>query len=225
MAQSLSIHSDSQDNQVTLLKKILQAINLFQGGITNQQARSITVDDTGAATGVTIVASSSGVASSDRVGGFTTDYTFVPAIDTNAYVAGDALGIRVPMLSVLRSGVCTGLLQSLTVYDADGQKAAIDFLIFDSEPSSSTIVNNSAVAIAAADIAKLVGKVSILDTDYVDFAGGAAVATVANIGLVIKTALSTGLGAGTVWIVPMVQGTPTYTAATSLTITAGFLQD
>lgn len=221
MADFINLQPDRNDSAQLLLRKILAALNLWQGGVTSNQAAHISIDTSGGEAAVTVTPSADGTPSSDRVGGFTTRWTYAPAIDTNIYTAKDAVGVQTPLLGVLRKGVCTGILQSLSVIDTANQKPEIDFLFFSEEPAAAT--NNATYSPAAADGAKFLGKVSVVADDYAEIDTG-CVATIANIGIVLKTPVSTGLGAGTVWVVPVVQSTPTFTAS-SVMFTFGVLQD
>lgn len=204
---------DPLDGNVTLLKKILWTLNASTYGVTDAGELN------------TYVASnpSGGGSLATRVGGFTGGSVYSPASGGGAYNGGDAIGVDTPLLSVLRSGVCTGVLQSIVVVDRDNQKAPIDFLFYGAAPTTSA-VNNSAFAINAADVSKFLGKVSLAASDYTTI-GTVAVASLVGVGLALQSNLLTGLAAGTVWVVPVTSGTPTYATPNALTFRFTFLQD
>ncbi len=216
---TVNLGSDANDSIQVLLRRLLAATTL-QLGVNPLQASSVTIEagDGGAVT----VVSGDGAVSSDRVGGYTQTWVYQPAIDTNVYTAKDALGVQTPLLSILRKGVCSGILQSITVSDLAAQSPDIDFLFFNAEPAAAT--NNVTYAPAAADAVKFLGIASVTSDDYHAVDSG-VVASVRNIGLVLKTPVSTSLGAGTVWVVPVIQSASTFTAATNLMFTFGVLQD
>lgn len=229
MADLLDIRPERNDSDQRLLRKILAALNLWLGGIVPGQSGNINIDSSAGAGQVTVVPvpgdGSAGAITGDRSGGYTTAFIYSPTKSAGAYAVGDAIGSRAPLLAVLRPGVGTGILQSLTVFDAAKQSQPIDFLFFSQEPSNSTATDNAAVVVAAADVPYFLGKVSVTEDDYIPLpgAGGGSVATVGNVGLVLKVPASTGLGAGTVWVVAVTQGTPTYAGA--LQFGFGVLQD
>jgi len=216
----IDLNPERNDSDQQLLRKILKSLNLWLGGIVPSQSGNITVDTSAGVSSITVTPVSGGSMTTDRVGGYTTINQYSPVLTAVAYTAGDALGSTTSLDAILRPTVGTGILQSISVYDAAGQSAAIDFLIFSSEPASSTVTNNSPVVVDTSDVAKLLGKVSVAATDYVATAGGPTIATVSNVGLVLDSDNATG----TIWVVPMTQGTPTY-AASSLAFTIGVLQD
>lgn len=201
------------DSEHDLLKKILWTLNASSYGVTNPAELNVLTASNPSVSG----------SSASRVGGFTSAFVYSPASGGGAYSSGDAIGVDTPLLSVLRSGVCTGILQSLVITDRDNQKAPIEFLFFRDDPVTSA-VNNTAYAIAAADDTKFLGKVSVAAADYVTI-GTVAVASISGIGLPVVGAFSTSVGAGTIWVAPITTGTPTYATADALSLRFNFLQD
>lgn len=159
------------------------------------------------------------------VGGITTVIKPTIAVDTGIYAALDVLGALVvsgvvTITGAARSSGGTGLIQSVTVFDDDNEKAAITLLFFDATPASGTYVGNGALALSTGDKAKYVGKVNILASDY-ETVGGEALACIRNIALPFKC-----VGSANLFMIPVVSsGTPTFTAATDLQMAIGILQD
>jgi len=214
----VNLRPDRNDTQQLLLRKLLAAINLWAGGITSDQAQNIQIDTSGGLGTVTVTPPSGSASSADRVGGFTTLTHTTPVIPGSAaYAAGDTVGTP-QALTVLRSTINTGVFQSLTIVDTAAQAAAYDILVFNGNPSSSTFTDNNAAVIAAADVSKLVAKVSVTSEDYLT-AGGVSVATVSNIGAVVGGSVN-----GVLYFVPITQGTPTY-SANGVDFFWGILQD
>jgi hypothetical protein len=216
----------TRDTDVDYLRKILWTLNNTAYGIGSPADYANAV---AAATAAGLDPSDPAVLSSvstaaSRVGGFTSVINYTPAISAESYSAGDALGSQGVLSKALRAGVCTGLLQSITVYDADQQTPDIDFLFF-SRTLATLPVDDAQYSITAPDLDYFLGAASIVSTDYKELATG-AVATLGNVGLVLKVPLlSSGGIAGTVWVVAVTQSTPTFTTTSSLRFTFGFLQD
>lgn len=96
------------------------------------------------------------------------------------YASGDALG-GINTLTVPLSGTMkTGYVRSVRVYDKDKQNAAMSVIFFSANPSASTFTDNSAMAIATADLAKLRPYVAILSTDWKSFSAN-SVASVSSL--------------------------------------------
>jgi len=146
-----------------------------------------------------------------------------PTITTTAtpYSANDVIGGELVLSNVVRSAGGAGLLQSVQVVDAKNQKAALTILLFDSDPAG-TYTDNAACPniLSAGDAPKLIRKINILTTDY-ETIGNIAVAEIAALQKVVKSAATQNL-----WAVVVTTGTPTFAAnSTDLTIRFGFRPD
>jgi len=97
------------------------------------------------------------------------------------------------------------ILQSVTVLDKDDQGIAFDLVFLDAATSIGT--EDSAVSITDADAEDILGVVSIVAGDYVDFIAS-QVATKTGIGLELQSSASTSL-----YVAGITRGTPTYTAS------------
>lgn len=137
-----------------------------------------------------------------------------PVINTVQYSSGYAVGGK----QTLAAGLATALpveLDSLVIIDKGDEKAVLDLLFFDADPSAATITNNSAFAFST-DIAKLIGRVHIAAEDYVTYDSIATVA-LKNIGLLLKPT------ATSLYVAVVTTGTPTY-AVGDLIFKYGFKQ-
>lgn len=133
-------------------------------------------------------------------------------VNTGAYSAGDSLlGAPAQFAYVDRGGesVSGAILEAITIVDVDEEAAELTLLFFSDTPTTQTI--NDAYAANAADLNLLLGIVEIETADFSDI-GGEDVATVTGIDLPIKTA------AGTLYMHAITRGTPTWTAATDVTV-------
>lgn len=153
-----------------------------------------------------------------QVGGFTNVVQITPTISTSAYTAGDAVGGKQTIANAVRTPG-TAILDSISITDISNQKAALEILIFNADPSATTITDNAALAINSADITKIIARISIASGDYVAI-GTLAVATVKGLGIALKAASGT-----TLYAAVMTTGTPTYAGTSDLTFSHGFLQD
>ncbi len=141
-----------------------------------------------------------------------------PTIDTNIYASGDALGGLQTLTGAGRIGIGTGIIHSVLIADLDSEAADIDLWIFSSNPSGSTITNNVAQTIVDADLVKVVCVIQVT-TDSAAVTNGVSFAAGNN--CVFQADAATG----TLYVVPIVRGTPTYTSASDLTFRYSILQD
>lgn len=140
-------------------------------------------------------------------------------VSTSAYSANDVVGGKITVPNAMRVSGGTGILQSLCIIDKANQKAALEILIFDSDPSSGTYTDNGAFTWNATDGAKLIRRISVAASDYATF-GTAAIADISPGGKVLKAT-----GSKNLYAVIVTTGTPTYAATTDLAVRWGILQD
>lgn len=138
------------------------------------------------------------------------------------YTALDNIGGAIALAGAVRVSGGTSILQSIFVLDRANQKAAFTILLLDGNPNDggTTLTDNAAITLAAADISKVKRRVDIAAADYVTFDHAGtdfATAEINAISKVIKAATGT-----TLYAVIQTPGTPTYPAG-ALSITFGFL--
>lgn len=126
------------------------------------------------------------------------------SLDTSAYAAGDVLFDFQEVADAARESGGAVLIQSITVVDADDQKAEMDIFVASAAVSLGT--ENAAPDISDANAATVQKLCTVLASDYEDL-GGVAVATMNNLGLVV------GAVGTSIYIGGITQGTPTHTAA------------
>src|SRR5581483_9146543 len=137
---------------------------------------------------------------------------------SSAYTAGDAVGGKQTLTSAARVSGGKPMLESLTIIDKGNQKAALTILFFDADPSAATITDNSAFAWST-DIAKFVGKIDVVTGDYQTI-DSKAVATIENLGLILKAN-----GSANLYAAVLTTGTPTYASTSDLIFRYAFLQN
>lgn len=134
--------------------------------------------------------------------------TASPVVSTTAYAANDVVGGVVSLGSV----VIPTKLQSVTVIDRSAQAAALEIVLFEKMPTASTLTDNAAPVLAAAEVGNIVARVPVAAADYAAAINGVRVATLANLQRFVKgTSLSAVL---------ITSGTPTY-ALGALTLKFG----
>lgn len=146
-----------------------------------------------------------------------------------AYSAGNCLlgngvtGALQVTGSVTSQGDGGTLLTDITVIDSSGQDANIDFLVFEQQPTG-TYTDGSACSLATADLPFVLGPFKI--TSYTTY-GTPGVGRVGGLAASINI-LPPGSAAPALrgfWVVPVVQGTPTYGSSQTLNIQFGVLVD
>lgn len=140
------------------------------------------------------------------------------AVNTTAYDDGDLVGTKMTLTDILPHGR-GGLLETVTLHDLDAQDAALQLLIWDTNPSGTTFTNNSALDVADADLPNIIARIAIAATDYTDLADN-SVGCVTQIAIPVKAAIQ-----GILYAALVSDGaTPTY-SANGLSITFGLLVD
>lgn len=89
--------------------------------------------------------------------------TAIPAVTAVAYAAGAVIGTKMEFQNMARDAGGTGLLQTVEVFCRSIQTAAVDLVLFHTDPATSTITNNTALSVSAADFDKLIGVIHITD--------------------------------------------------------------
>lgn len=138
----------------------------------------------------------------------------VPVIDTSAYVSGDVLAAATTLVG---AGARKGMLTSITIVDVDDEQVQIDFFFFKAAPTG-TYTFNTAFAVDAADVSKLIGMVTVNASDYVDAGTGDAIAVKSPINWLFEPTADDNL-----YFIPVVRGTPTFAAATDLRFDFGIV--
>ena len=122
------------------------------------------------------------------------------------YADGDVIGNKIFSENIMLLFPGEATLMSITAQDLDAQDAALEVIIWSSNPTGTTFTDDAALDIADADLPKHCGSANIADTDYKSYTDN-SVGTVRNIGLPIGTDTQNDL-----WMTLVSRGTPTYTA-------------
>jgi len=140
------------------------------------------------------------------------------SLDTSAYGAGDLLADTQEVANAMRVAAGTGGIHSIVLNDKDDQGAELYLVFLSANVSLGT--ENSAPSITDANADSILGIVPVYTSDWVDL-GGCRIATLTNVGLVVKAAT----GSTSLYIAAVNgAGTPTYSAA-GITMRLGLWRD
>ena len=167
-----------------------------------------------------------------RVAGLSYSVRLRPSISAGAYTANDQVGGIMTIDTGINPGNGTSSkgrqaddafeLKSIKVIDEADQKAQLILSFFNISPTSAA-GNDAAVSFSDDELQdNFLGSVTIATGDYISYANN-AVATVRDIGLMLKTLTRTGnvgtqVGDDKIYMVAHTTGTPTYGATDALGI-------
>jgi hypothetical protein len=97
-------------------------------------------------------------------GGYTTSQQSTPTVQAASYSAGNCVGALISLTTAARVAAGSGLIQSVTATFSSGVLPSLDVIFFNANPSGSTTTDKTAVAIATADLGKVVGVAHLTDT-------------------------------------------------------------
>lgn len=150
-------------------------------------------------------------------------FTVTPAAASFAtpYSSGDVIGGANEVVgAALNSGQAVKL-DSVVVLDAANQKSAIDLVFFNEAPANSIGADNAAYALNDADLAKVIGRISVAGADYVSSSTTNAEATLRDLELTLQPKA----GSKSIFVAVISRGTPTYGSATDLKVKLSVEQD
>jgi hypothetical protein len=138
---------------------------------------------------------------------------------SSAYASGNAVGAKRTFSSMARATGQGGLLQSVIVRDKAGQNVNYDLILFDADPTNTTVTDKSAVAVNTADLAKIIGVVQ-LSGIVLGASSTMGVLTAAGVGLAYKLTSGT-----TIYGILVTRGAPTYASTTDVSVELVSLPD
>jgi len=152
-------------------------------------------------------------------GGFTALIQATPAVQAAAYAAGQNVGNLITLTGSSRIAAGSGLLQAITAAFASGVVPVLDVILFSANPTASNTADRTAVAIAAADNAKVLGVVHMNDATLLGVAAPSLVQGQ-------QQAMPFKLAAGTALFASVVtRSAITLTSTTDMVLSAFVLQD
>jgi hypothetical protein len=138
-----------------------------------------------------------------------------PAVDTAIYASGDLLFAPTKLQDATQNTKGLAILRTLVLLDSDNQKPAMDLLFFDSDPGSLGALN-AALDMPAAALAKLIAILNVATGDWTTLKTSTNAIGIKTPTLMLPAAQKSK----DFWVAGVSRGTPTYTAATSLTMKA-----
>jgi hypothetical protein len=109
------------------------------------------------------IATSTGVLAGVAPFVFTTAIQVVPAVTAVAYAAGAVLGGVLAFPAASRALAGSGIAQLAACSFASGVVPSLDLILFNASPAGGTITNAVALAIATADLPKVLGVLHLTD--------------------------------------------------------------
>lgn len=152
-------------------------------------------------------------------------FSATPTITSgSAYASGDLIGGKLTFSNAVLSSLRHAEIVGATLLDASKQNADIDLVLFSADPSSTTFTDDSAFAVHADDLAKVIAVVKFrASSDYVSFSAN----SVAIVDTVAKRFRTTGTASpyDSLFGALVSRGTPTYTSTSALTVGITIWQD
>jgi hypothetical protein len=96
-------------------------------------------------------------------GGYTAQIQVVPTVTAAAYAAGNCIGGLLTFAAAARLAAGSGMIQAATCTFVSGVIPSLDLVLFNATPSGGTITDKTALAVATADLAKVIGVVHLTD--------------------------------------------------------------
>lgn len=86
-----------------------------------------------------------------------------PTVQAAAYTAGNCIGGLLTFQNAVNGIGGAAIVQSATVTFLNGAVPTLDLILFAAQPSASTITDRTAIAVNAADVAKVLGVLHLTD--------------------------------------------------------------
>lgn len=152
-------------------------------------------------------------------GGFATTQQATPTVQAAAYAAGNVIGGLITLAAASRVAAGSGLIQSITASFVSGSVPALDVIFFNASPTGSTVTDKTALAVATADLGKIVGIAHLTDSTLL----GAATPSLVQ---ALQQAIAFQLPSGTALYAAVVTRTAiTLTSVSDMILTARILAD
>lgn len=154
---------------------------------------------------------------------FSTVITITPnaASFATPYSSGDVIGGVNSVPGTVNNPGGPATLDSVIVLDKANQKADLDLVFFNAVPANSIGADNAAYALNDADLAKVIGRVTVAAADYVSSSTNNAEATKRDLRLLLQAAAHVT----TIYCAVIARAAATYGSASDLSVKLGFRQD
>ncbi len=141
-----------------------------------------------------------------------------PTVTTgSAYASGNAVGTLLTFSNAVRNAQWGGIIQSASVIDKSGQSVPYDLILFTSNPSSTTVTNKSAVAVAGADAFKMLPPIQF---------SGIVLGAASTNGIISVNPSNMFVASTTdIYGILVTRGAPTYSGASDIRVTLYIMPD
>lgn len=143
-------------------------------------------------------------------------------VATTAYVANNNVGglLNIPSVGAFRIPGAPAKLVSISITDHSHNAALLDLVLFTAKPAGTFTDHAAFPTLAQADLSLVIGRISTVAGDWATVGGsGILTKTVQNL-IVDELVNGTGL-----YLAINAVGTPTFAAATDVTVWLGFQND
>jgi hypothetical protein len=152
-------------------------------------------------------------------GGYTTQIQATPTVQAAAYAAGQCVGGLITLANAGRVTSGSGLVQAMTASFVSGVLPSLDIILFNANPTGSTLTDKTTAAVATADLAKVIGIIHLTDATLLG-------ATTPSFCQGEQQAMPFKLPSGTSLYASVVTRTAiTLTSTTDMVVSANLLQD
>lgn len=136
--------------------------------------------------------------------------TVAQTVTAAIYASGNVVGAKISCPNAVRGEGMGGIIQTVWVSDKAGNSTSYEFWPFNADPSATTVTDKSAIAINAADLAKVAGPPIAITGTMLGASATMGITGLGGIGQAFKLAATNT----TLYGILVTRGTPTY-ASTS----------
>lgn len=154
-----------------------------------------------------------------NLGGYSVTLTSTPTVQAAAYATGNAVGGLITLANATRYQA-SGIIQSVATSFVSGVVPNVDVILFSANPTGSTITDKTQIAIATADLTKVVAVIHLTDSTLLGTSAPSYVQALQQAVPFQVTANTTTLYAAVV-----MRSAATLTSTTDMTLALRILQD
>lgn len=145
-----------------------------------------------------------------------------PTVTATAYASGECIGGKLTLTNALPAESRSGFLTGVSITSLSAINAQMSLILFDSDPTATTITDKAAFTCAAADMPRVIGAVDIPTTARYTLGGNNVVFDV-DVQKAVRA--NTTTLSGTLFGVLIARGAMTFSGVADLTIELKFSGD
>lgn len=152
-----------------------------------------------------------------EIGGNSDVIPLALTVTAGAYTAGMVVGGKQTVTAAMRLSNGKGFIDHIALRDTSNQKAPLNILVFNADPTSGTYTDHAAYAANGTDMGKYQGLIKVLASDW-ETLGTECLADVD-----VKKIVEANGGNSNLYLIIVTPGTPTFgsTSALSLSVAMG----